>query len=111
MQNKNRNTIKWAPYNSVINTKDIINDINQNIVDVMPTLSEEQTNNLEKKIISAYYEQAFINITFFLNNKILEKKGIIKKIDFTYHKIYFNNYVLLFDQIISLKENSFCKPI
>ena len=102
MQNKNRGQIKWAPFNSVINTKDIIDDIYTNKVDIMPTLSEEQTNNLEKKIINAYYEQVQINIKFFYNNKILNSFGTIKKIDFTYHKIYFNNFVLMFDQIISL---------
>ena len=102
MQNKNRGQIKWAPFNSVINTKDIIDDIYTNKVDIMPTLSEEQTNNLEKKIINAYYEQVQINIKFFYNNKRLNSFGTIKKIDFTYHKIYFNNFVLMFDQIISL---------
>ena len=102
MHKGNRGAIKWAPFNSVINTKDIINDINSNKLDTMPTLSEEQTNNLEKRIISAYYEQAQINIKFFFNNRIQTSYGTIKKIDFTYHKIYFNNYVLLFDQIINL---------
>ncbi len=102
MHNKNRGAIKWAPFNSVINTKDMIDEINMNKVDIMPTLSEEQTNNLEKKIINAYYEQSLIDIKFFFNNKIINCKGKIKKIDFTYHKIYLNNYVLLFDQIINL---------
>ena len=102
MQNKNRGCIKWAPFNSVINTKEILSDMEKNKHDIMPTLSEEQTNNLEKKIISAYYEQIPVNITFFFNNKIVNKNDTIKKIDFTYHKIYFNNFVLLFDQIISL---------
>ena len=102
MLDKKRGAIKWAPYNSVINTKDMINDIYASKVDIMPTLSEEQTTNLEKKIINAYYEHVQINIKFFYNNKILNSFGIIKKIDFTYHKIYFNNFVLMFDQIISL---------
>jgi hypothetical protein len=102
MQSKERSQIKWAPYNSVINAKDMINDIYDAKVDVMPTLSDEQTNNLEKKIINAYYEQIPINIKFFYHNRIVEKNGTIKKIDFIYHKIYFNNFVLLFDQIINL---------
>ena len=103
MQNKNRRCIKWAPFNSVVNTKQIISDIDKSKFETMPSLSEEQKNNLEKRIISAYYEQIPINITFFFNNKILKKTDTIKKIDFTFHKIYFNNFVLLFDQIISLQ--------
>ena len=103
MQNKNRGSIKWAPFNSVINTKEIISDMEKSKIDIMPILSEEQKDNLEKKIISAYYEQIPINITFFFNSKIIKKTDTIKKIDFTYHKIYFNNFVLLFDQIISLQ--------
>ena len=98
----NRGAIKWAPFNSVINTKDMINDIYSSKVDVMPTLSDDQTNNLEKQIINAYYEQTQITIKFFYNNKIINYNGTIKKIDFTYHKIYLNNFVLLFDQIIIL---------
>lgn len=102
MQNSNRNTIKWAPFNSLITTKELMDDINNKKIDSMPTLSDEQTNNLEKKILNAYYEQSNINIKFFFNNKIISANGYIKKIDFTYHKIYFNNFTLLFDQIISL---------
>lgn len=68
----------------------------------MPQLSEDQKANIERKLIIAFYENNTVSIEYFYNGKIQLLKDQIKKIDSTYHKIYFNKQVLLFDQIINV---------
>ena len=71
-----RGMIKWMPFNSVVSSKEIINSILKN----------------KSKINISYYQNGNINLI----------NSYIKKIDFTYHKIYFENKTILFDQIVSL---------
>ena len=71
-----RGMIKWMPFNSVVSSKEIINSILKD----------------KSKINISYYQKGNINLI----------NSYIKKIDFTYHKIYFENKTILFDQIVSL---------
>ena len=102
MQTNKRNQIKWAPFNSVVNTKDVLKESTKNKI-TMPSLSEEQKQTIEKKLINAFYENSNITIDYYYNEMKNTLYGKIKKIDFIYHKIYFNNTILLFDQIINVK--------
>lgn len=97
-----RGMIKWAPFNSVVNSKEIVNQILKEKSKItIPKISEEQKNNNEQNIINAYYENIKIKIEYFYAGRILKINDYIKKIDFTFNKIYFNNKIILFDQIIN----------
>ena len=103
MPKLDRGMIKWQPFNSVVSSKVMINELlNEKNKIVMPNLSEEQKNNLEQKIIIAYYEKENIHIDYFYQGKIFNIYSKIKKIDFTFHKIYLNNKTLIFEQIIKV---------
>ncbi len=103
MPNIDRGMIKWAPFNSVISGKEIIYNIQkERNKKKMPILSDEQKQSNEQKIIEAFYEQKIISIQYFYNNNIIQKTGTIKKIDSTFHKIYFNQQILIFEQILSI---------
>ena len=96
-----RGFIKWAPFNSIINGKKVIHEVldEKNKVK-MPILSDEQKNNIEKSLLLHFYDNEIIQIDYFYAGKIYLLKGNIKKIDSIYHKIYLDNYILYFDQII-----------
>ena len=84
-------------------SKEIINSILKDKSKIsMPILSEEQKDVNEQKLLIAYYSKSKINISYYQNGNINLINSYIKKIDFTYHKIYFENNTILFDQIVSL---------
>ena len=68
----------------------------------MPNLSDEQKNNIECSIINAFYQNEIIYVEYFYNGKIYNFKSKIKKIYLIYHKIYFNNKILYFNQIVKI---------
>lgn len=103
MHNFDRGMIKWQPFDSVIPSKQIVNEIlKQKSRIKIPNLSDEQKKIIEDKLILAYYENEEITLDFYYQGKIIQIKETIKKIDSTYRKIYFKNNVLLFDQIIKI---------
>ncbi len=100
---RDRGMIKWVPFNSVVSNKEILSSIlkEKNKIS-MPILSEEQKNINEQKLLIAYYSKSKINIKYYQNGEFNFTNSYIKKIDFIYHKIYFDNKTILFDQIVSL---------
>ena len=103
MPSIDRGMIKWAPFNSVISGKEVVRSIqNERNIFKMPIFSDEQKQNIENKLIEAFYEQRMICIEYFYADKIVQKTGTIKKIDPTFHKIYFNNQILIFEQILKI---------
>lgn len=103
MNNYDRGMIKWLPFNSVISGKHMVKEIlKEKRKQKMPILSYEQKLAIQNKILCAFYEQEKIKITYYYNGKFFMLEGTIKKIDSTYHKIYFNNKTLIFDQIINV---------
>lgn len=103
MHNQDRGIIKWLPFNSVVSGKEIINNIlkEKNKI-MMPTLSNEQIEIIENKLLIAFYENIQINVSYFQNGNIQNLKTYIKKIDSIYHKIYLENKVIRFEQIIKI---------
>lgn len=100
---RDRGMIKWMPFNSVVSSKEVISSILKEKSKInMPILSDEQKNVNEQRLLIAYYSKSKINISYYQNGKINLINSYIKKIDFTYHKIYFENITILFDQIVSL---------
>ena len=98
-----RGMIKWMPFNSVVSSKEIINSILKDKSKIsMPILSEEQKNVNEQKILIDFILHITEFNSYYQNGNINLINSYIKKIDFTYHKIYFENKTILFDQIVSL---------
>lgn len=98
-----RGMIKWQPFNSVINSKEIINSlIKEKRRITKPTISDDDKLILENQIIDAYYMQCKLKITYYKNGYLYRKEGKIKKIDQIYKIVYLNEEKLLFNQIINV---------
>ena len=96
--------MSWAPFNSVINNHDIMNDIKQKESYInKPNYTEEQLEELEFKIINAYTTQDIIYLNYYHNHKNIPIKGIISKIDPIYKRIYINDQYINFFDIITIK--------
>ncbi len=102
--NKDRGMKKWAPFNSLMNGRAIVNSliIEKSKIE-KPQISEEEQKELEEKIIEAYYCQNPIIITYYKDGFLIKVKSTIKKIDSIYKTIYLNNeFKLLFKQIFNI---------
>ncbi len=98
-----RGMIKWAPFNSVVNSKRIINELNIEKQKVrMPELSNEDEEKIENDIINAFCTKCNVDITYYENGYLLNIISKIKKIDHIYKMIYLDNKRLLFKQIIKI---------
>ena len=100
-----RGMIKWMPFNSVINSKIIVNEIEYEKKWIpKPILSSDQINTLEEKIKDAYYAHNPVNITIYNAGYFKEIKDNIIKLDNVNKMIYFkNNYPIYFNEIINIK--------
>lgn len=98
-----RGMIKWQPFNSVISSKQVVKSLVHEKEKInRPILSSEEIEELEEKIIDAYYCQSDVTLQYYKNGYIEQAKGKIKKIDCISKKIYLNNLLLFFNQVISI---------
>ena len=96
--------MSWAPFNSVINNHDIINDIKEKESYInKPNYTDEQLENLEFKIVNAYTSKDIISLYYYHNHKCYCIKGIINKIDTIYKRININDTYINFFDIIRIK--------
>lgn len=87
-----RDNIKWAPFNSVINGNDVIKELKEEKSRInKPTLSEDQIKELETIIIEAATDKSLVEIIFYKNNHLYKVTGIITNIDTIKKKITINN--------------------
>lgn len=102
-----RGMVKWAPFNSVINGKEVLEEIKFEKSKVTkPILSEEQIRELEEKIIETYSGNILISIYFYKNGCIDILSGRITKLDPVNKiiiidnkaKIYFNNIINILEK-------------
>lgn len=99
-----RGIIKWQPFDSCFSSSKILKDINiKKNRERFPILSEDQLELLEEKIKEAYQLNESITINYFYNGKILSISGNINFIDSQDKKIYLNNRIVYFKQIISIQ--------
>lgn len=99
-----RKMLKWAPFNSVVPLKKIKNDeIKKRDFIEPPILDDEQINDIENKLLNAYYLNNEITIKYYKSGHFFLLKSFIKKIDPINKKIYFiNGNYLFFKQIIAI---------
>ena len=98
-----RGIIKWMPFDSVMSSKKMVNDlIKEKSKCEKPSLDEEQIKKIENTLIEAFYENRVLSLDYFYDGNIYHINSNIKKIDSIYHKIYFSNKIILFEQIIKI---------
>ncbi len=100
-----RKMIKWQPFDSVMHTKKIVNELSYKKEKIeTPILSADQYEEIEFNIKYAIDNNIMVEIKYFNNGNILIFTGNIKKIDKIKTKIIFSNYFsLYFSQIIFVK--------
>lgn len=101
---QDRETIKWAPFNSLINGYYLIKSIEYEKNKIpKPILSEEQINIIEQKIIEAYIDQTKLELKIYKNGYIYNTYGLITKINSINKKIILNNKkVIYFFEILDI---------
>lgn len=103
----NSNSVKWAPFNAVIDGNHELRRLNENRNKVIrPTLTNEQLEELEHCIVDYYTSKVLVSVSYYTNYKIEEIKGIITKINGNNKTISIENKNLLFNNIIDIKEVS-----
>ena len=87
-----RGMIKWAPFNSVLNSKYLIKEIENDKAKIYkPSLSDEQMEYLENKIFESYFNVIPIEITIYQKGYLKIIKGTVTKILKAQQKIVLDN--------------------
>lgn len=100
-----RKMIKWQPFNSLMNSKQVVKEIIQDKGKIaMPILSDDQLSILEEKIILAYESGMKVNIKYYKNGYLYLINTNVKSIDKTNRKVFIkNNQYLYFNTIVDIK--------
>lgn len=101
----NRNSIKWAPFESLFTSDEMLNEIEeeQSIIS-KPILSEEELNDIDSKIKESYHTNELIKVTYFYQGKIKNKTSKIIDIKKSEQKIKFIDHsYLFFEQILKIQ--------
>ena len=98
-----RGMIKWMPFNSVINSKILVNSIVKEKSKIRkPTLSEEQIKDIENNILESKINEIPLIFIIYKGGYTYKTKAIVVNIDSVQKKIVLNNHkILYFREIIS----------
>ncbi len=100
---QDRAYIKWAPFNSIINDKKILNEILiQQRKIPKPTLSQDQIDYLNDKIFEAYTNHIKINLFIYKNENVIKLIGFVNNINTNKKYITFNKNHIYFNQILKV---------
>ena len=104
-----RNQIKWAPFNSVINGKYIVSSLEKEKTRInKPALSEEQISTYEEMIKESMINKIDLLFSIYSSGYIKEIKGTVLNINSTLNKILLsNNITIFFCEIIKIKYLNF----
>ncbi len=99
-----RGIIKWLPFESLTPSKNVIDSILYEKSKIKkPILSLEQQQEIEERLVEAFYEQIEITFKIYKNGYIKIITSSILKIDTIYKKIILKNKMkLFFNQIIEI---------
>ncbi len=101
---KDRGMIKWMPFDSVISSKQMVQSILKKKEYVTkPCLSEEQMEEMERRLQEAFHSQMVVHVSYYYRGKILCKNDLILSIRKNEKGILFQDHTLLyFDQILNV---------
>ena len=99
---QDRSAIKWAPFNSVINSNSLINELAQEQnKQKHPILTEDKITEIEEYILESFNSETIIDIKYYKNYQFYRVSGYITKLDPINKKIILNNEISLdFSNII-----------
>ena len=100
----NRGMIKWAPFSAVAPGTYMVNEVLEKKNKVtMPTLSEDQIEEISHRVMESFNNKDVVWIKFFRGGKYYKKQGIIANIDRNTAKITLSDgFVVFFSQIIEI---------
>ena len=98
----NRSEIKWAPFESLFQTKDVMQELERKkAFHEKPILSEDEMEELEKNVLFAYHTRSKIQISYYYQGLTYQKEEIITAIDS--NKLFFQDHSsLYFEQIVKV---------
>lgn len=101
----NREEIKWAPFDSLFHSSEVLKELQQKQKVVSkPLLSEDELKCLEENILRASHTQELVEVEYYFKGLIYHKQGIIDFIKKNDLKIYFQDHSsLYFEQILNIK--------
>lgn len=98
-----RGMIKWQPFNSIINGKQISHELSRKRnTCTMPYLMDEEIAKNNKNILCAYNTHSKIKLQYFDNYEIKEITSLIRKINSTKKEIVLEHQTISFYQIINV---------
>ena len=107
---QDRGMIKWMPFNSVINSKYLVSEIEKEKSKIIkPTLSEEQLEIIENNILESLINQIPLVFKIYQAGFIKNTKGTVIKIDPVKKIIFLDNHkYIYFREIIGAFNISIC---
>lgn len=94
---QDRGMIKWAPFNSVVNSRYLVSEIEKEKSKIVkPTLSEEQIEEIENNILESLINQTPLLFKIYQGGFIKEVDGTVIKIDTIKKKITLDNHKYLY---------------
>lgn len=100
----NRNEVKWAPFNSLINGNHLIKEIEEELKKASkPILSEDQLEYISEKLFEALTTQSLIKIKYYQNGNFYYLKGIINYLNKNSQYILINQQKIYINQIIDIE--------
>lgn len=97
---KNRDEIKWKPFNSVVPASYLLKN-DESVV--RPNLSTDEINEYEEILKKSLYLSSPITIKYIENNKIMEITDYVIKLDPLKKNIYLSQKTINFRQIYHIK--------
>ena len=98
-----RKMLKWAPFDSVVSGKKVVNEVMHEKKKIKkPVLSEDQLKNIENKILDSYNSKDMVTISYYESGYIHNIASYIKKIDHINKIVYLNNKLIYFNQIMNV---------
>lgn len=101
---RDRGMIKWVPFDSVTSSKQVVQAILKKKEYVAkPCLSEEQMEEMERRLQEAFHNQVIVHVSYYYRGKILCKDSLILSIQKNEKGIIFQDHTILyFDQILKV---------
>jgi len=100
-----RETIKWAPFQSVINTANVVKELEEKRnIHQKPILSCDDLEKIEQNILYAYHTKSFIQVVYYTKGMEYIKKGVITHLSKQSFKVFFDDATFLyFEQILKVE--------
>lgn len=96
----NRGEIKWAPFESLFQVKDVLSELELNRQkEIKPVLSEDELQMIEATLLEAFHTKSYVLVRYYYQGFYYQKKGIIENI--SQKQIFFQDHSsLYFEQIL-----------